>query len=492
MQVIRSNRSITDLVTMVAVVSLGVATLPAADLYWSGTSTWNTTAQNWGTTSGGPYGVAVWNSATPDLAIFQGTVGTVTVDASGVTAGGLSFTTTGYTLAGGTVTLAGSPTMTFANVAAALNSRIQLNVDTDLTIASASGVRLITLGGGIAGTNRSLTIDVTGSNANFSGIQPTAAWDFTGAVTVNRSASAGYSAIFANQTSGQNALRGADVTLNNALLFMGNGDSGLQVQIRTLAGNAGADVRSDGRSSTLLLGTDNSSSNTTTYSGLLGNGVYSSALVAITKNGTYTQVFDGAGITYTGATIINAGTLRLANTTAFASGVAIANAASARLDLGSVLTLPGLSGGGTTGGTVALGNNTLTVSKASGSDAYDGVISGTGSLVKAGAGGLTLSGANSFTGDVTISGGELVASRQVNNPNPTTSALGNLTVGGRTVTVDAGGTLTLNAGDSLGSFQYKTLVLMVADGGTIQNGTNRFSAIGDIELRNGGTFNTLN
>jgi len=96
--------------------------------------------------------------------------------------------------------------------------------------------------------------------------------------------------------------------------------------------------------------------------------------VAITKNGTYTQVFSGAGITYTGATTINAGTVRLTDTTAFASAVAFANAAGATLDLGSALTLPGLSGGGTTGGTVALGSNTLTVSKASGEDSFGGVV----------------------------------------------------------------------------------------------------------------------
>jgi fibronectin-binding autotransporter adhesin len=282
-------------------VLMAVATLPAADLYWSGTGAWDTTAQNWGTTSGGPYDAAVWNNTTPDAATFQGTAGTVTVDAGGVTAADLTFSTTGYTVAGGTITLSGTPAVTFDDVAATLNSRIQLNADADLTITNASGTRQVTLGGGIAGTNRNLTIDVTGSNAAFSGITPTAAWDFTGSVTVNRSAASGYSAIFANQSGGQNALRGADVALNDALLFMGNGSSGLQVQVRTLAGNAGADIRSDNRASTLSLGTDDSSSNTTTYSGLLRNGGGSSARVTITKNGTYTQVFDGAGITYTGA-----------------------------------------------------------------------------------------------------------------------------------------------------------------------------------------------
>jgi len=467
-------------------VLMAAATLPAADLYWSGTGTWDTTAQNWGTSSGGPYDAAVWNNTTPDAATFQGTAGTVTVDAGGVNAADLTFSTTGYTVTGGTITLSGTPAMTFANVAATLNSRIQLDADADLTITNASGTRLVALGGGIAGTNRNLTIDVTGSNANFSGIQPTADWDFTGSVTVNRSAASGYSAIFANQASGQNALRGADVTLNDALLFMGNGSSGMQVQLRTLAGNAGADVRSDNQSSVLVLGTDDGSSNTTTYSGLLRNGGGAAARVAITKNGTYTQVFSGAGITYTGATTINAGTVRLTDTTAFASAVAFANAAGATLDLGSALTLPGLSGGGTTGGTVALGSNTLTVSKASGTDTFGGVMSGTGSLVKAGAGGLTLSGANSFTGDVTVSAGTLTVNRAANTATPTATALGDMSVA-RTVTIEAGATLAITQNDALGDTASSQPVAFVVDGGTLSHG-NKFVTIGPIELRNGGSL----
>ncbi len=68
-------------------------------------------------------------------------------------------------------------------------------------------------------------------------------------------------------------------------------------------------------------------------------------------------------------------------------------------------------------GTVALGANALTI--AGGSDtSMSGVISGTGTLMKSGAGSLTLSGANSYSGGTTVSAGTLIGT--------TTSLQGNI------------------------------------------------------------------
>jgi fibronectin-binding autotransporter adhesin len=49
----------------------------AADLFWSGTGTWDTSTQNWGSVTGGPYNDSIWSNVTPDSATFQGTAGTV-------------------------------------------------------------------------------------------------------------------------------------------------------------------------------------------------------------------------------------------------------------------------------------------------------------------------------------------------------------------------------------------------------------------------------
>lgn len=96
----------------------------AADLYWAGTGTWNTSDQIWGTASGGPYDAATWNNTTPDAAVFEGTAGTVTLGQA-ITAAGLTFNTTDYTVTGNTLTLSGTPSIsTGTDISATIASRI--------------------------------------------------------------------------------------------------------------------------------------------------------------------------------------------------------------------------------------------------------------------------------------------------------------------------------------------------------------------------------
>lgn len=71
-----------------------------------GDGTWdNGVTSNWDSASTG--GAATnWNNAGNEIAVFSGTVGTVTISAGGVTAGGLQFDTSGYTLAPGGIIFA--------------------------------------------------------------------------------------------------------------------------------------------------------------------------------------------------------------------------------------------------------------------------------------------------------------------------------------------------------------------------------------------------
>jgi hypothetical protein len=66
---------------IILLLSMGaVGSVGAADLFWSGTGTWDTSTANWGSVTGGPYNTSTWNNTAPDSATFQGSAGTVALD----------------------------------------------------------------------------------------------------------------------------------------------------------------------------------------------------------------------------------------------------------------------------------------------------------------------------------------------------------------------------------------------------------------------------
>ncbi len=125
---------------------------------------------------------------------------------------------------------------------------------------------------------------------------------------------------------------------------------------------------------------------------------------SITKAGIGTLQLVGAS-SYTGTTTISDGTLVLTGAGSLPAAGAVSNAGT--LDI-SGITASGTTVGSLAGaGSVALGGKTLTLGDAT-STAVDGVISGVGgSLVKQGSGALTLSGANTFDGTLTVAAGTL-------------------------------------------------------------------------------------
>ncbi|MDR3459655.1 MAG: autotransporter-associated beta strand repeat-containing protein [Verrucomicrobiae bacterium] len=116
---------------------------------------------------------------------------------------------------------------------------------------------------------------------------------------------------------------------------------------------------------------------------------------------------------------------------------------------------------------------------------FNGQMSGSGVLTKIGAGTLALANSgNSFTGDLVVSNGTVVATVATPNQNPTTSPFGNPQVA-RTVTVNSGSTLAFGFNDILGRSQTVPVMSIVVDGGMVTNTGNYICVLGPITLKNG-------
>jgi autotransporter-associated beta strand protein len=131
--------------------------------------------------------------------------------------------------------------------------------------------------------------------------------------------------------------------------------------------------------------------------------ISSTGAFGINKIGAGTLVVSGTN-TYTGATHVDAGTLRAGAANAFSAFSAHNVALNAILDLNNLnQTVGSLAGAGN----VALGTATLTAGSNNSSTTFSGVMSGTGGFTKQGTGTQTFSGANTYGGATNVSAGTL-------------------------------------------------------------------------------------
>ncbi|MDR5853835.1 autotransporter outer membrane beta-barrel domain-containing protein [Caballeronia sp. LZ062] len=125
---------------------------------------------------------------------------------------------------------------------------------------------------------------------------------------------------------------------------------------------------------------------------------------SLTKNGAGRLILSAAN-GYTGGTLINEGTLQTGAANALMNSSNVSVGRSATFELGNLpQQVNNLSGGGR----VLLGGADLTVQSLADSE-YDGVVSGSGHVVKTGAGTFTLGGSNVYLGGTNVLAGTLVA-----------------------------------------------------------------------------------
>ncbi|HHW9093401.1 TPA: autotransporter-associated beta strand repeat-containing protein [Salmonella enterica] len=304
---------------------------------------------------------------------------------------------------------------------------------------------------------------------------------------------------------------------------------------------------------TLILNAENTYTGGTTISGgtlvatnveALGSGdVTDNATLELNTGGTFDNAISGSGQvvksgdktltlsgsnTYTGGTTISDGTLVASNVEALGTGD-VTNDAVLELNTGGTfdnaisgsgqvvksgdetLTLSGANSytGGTliSGGTLvasnveALGTGDVTDNAVlelnTGGD-FDNAISGSGQVVKSGDETLTLSGANSYTGGTTISGGTLVATSvdALGSGDVTDNAVLELNTGGDFTNSISGSGQVVKSGDetlTLSGANSYTGGTLISSGTLVANDVNALGT-GDVTdnatlaLNTGGTF----
>ncbi len=206
------------------------------------------------------------------------------------------------------------------------------------------------------------------------------------------------------------------VGINNAISGTGAGDVAVQssgvidlnnnsISINGLNGNGTVDLVSGGGASTLTIGNNN---NNGAFTGILKN---TTGTLALTKVGTGIETLSGAN-SYSGATTINAGSLRATSANAIGAGAsAVTINVGATLDVGANnVAVSTISGVGTIANNTSAATNTVVVN---GTSVFNGTIAdgsgggGVAVLVPVGAN-LRLGVANSYTGGSIVSAGSVL------------------------------------------------------------------------------------
>lgn len=272
-----------------------------------------------------------------------------------------------------------------------------------LTISSREGK--VTVDGAISNL-AGLEINSKSASSLLSGV-------ISGSSTLNFNTAAGYAnansafAVLtlsgANSFTGNTTINGGKLTVTGSLSDISAVTVASTATYNLAANDTIASISGAGNvtlnSNTLTL----AGNSDTTFSGVM------SGTGGLVKDGTANFTMAGAN-TYNGGTTINAGTLTLGANNVLADTGEV-NVSSGTLDIATFNDTVGtvtLSSGTITGTTGQLTSANFNVTNATGTTNIAAILAGSGQLTKTGAGVVTLSAANTFTGDATINAGTLI------------------------------------------------------------------------------------
>ncbi|MEZ0277362.1 MAG: beta strand repeat-containing protein, partial [Roseimicrobium sp.] len=413
-----------------------------------GAGTWVEAGSNWFDESNNLQN-QTWSNAAGNTAVFGagGTPGTVTVSGT-VNTNGMIFrgvaANTAYTLAGGTIALATGSTISIADGASSLAGRLTIN-------SALSGNNIIMEKA--AGSTALALVTLGGTNT------------LSGTFTLN-SADAGGLFVQANSFNvlPSGSLTMVNVGTNVTLVAAGGGTWAVPFTLQgTGAGGRGA-IRFDGASTTTTgaitlagntLLTQNTAAATTLINSNIGESGGSRSLTLGTQGTSTGTIALGGNNTFTGGLVIEVTNVRIDNAGALNSTapniVTFTSTTAARsLSLnGFSVTIAGLSTSATTvsvrnasatAATLTLNN---TANTAFAGALTDGAGGGALSVVKNGALSQALSGANTFTGGLTLNAGGL----NINSATALGATVSTFTINGGTVGNTSGG-VVINANNN--------------------------------------------